>query len=134
MSEFAARLNDLFSYRAGPGQKLVTNDDVVRALTERGQPLSASYLSQLRSGRRENPAPAVVVALAEYFQVRPTYFSGIVETDIHPEDLALLARLHGDGLRALLVHAYHLRTETTDVIVRFAESLRAAEGLMPEDG
>lgn len=133
VSEFASRLNELFTRPVDSGRALPTNRGVARALTERGQPLSASYLCQLRSGRRDSPAPAVIAALADHFGVGPSYFSGITETCAHPDDLALLARLHCSQLARLLVHTHYLSADTVEVIIGFAESLRASEGLQRVD-
>ncbi|MFE3543823.1 transcriptional regulator [Nocardia sp. NPDC059177] len=126
---FASRLNDLFARPLVPGEPAPTSRGVARALTERGQPLSGPYLSQLRSGQRENPAPAVVAALAAYFGVHPSHFAPATDTFSHPADLAVLTRLRCDRLRTLLVHAHHLPADSLDLMVRFAESLRASEGL-----
>ena len=37
--------------------------------------LIAAYLSQLRSGNRTNPSAATMAALANFFRIKPAYFT-----------------------------------------------------------
>ena len=37
--------------------------------------MSAPYLSQLRSGNRTNPSSATMAALANFFRIKPAYFT-----------------------------------------------------------
>lgn len=74
-TSFAHRLNRLFTTITAPGCPPFTNADVRRALAARGVTISQPYLSQLRTGRRPQPPPRLVDALAEFFGVSPAYFT-----------------------------------------------------------
>ncbi len=73
---FAARLNRLFDTIYPPGRGPYASSELVRAVECRGMELSAPYLSQLRSGRRENPSLETMELIAEFFGIRSDYFTG----------------------------------------------------------
>ncbi|MGW5316437.1 hypothetical protein [Nocardia thailandica] len=73
-----------------------------------------------------------MVGLAEFFGVEPAYFYSATAGLPATQDLALLSWLRGEPLRTLLVHAHHVPADSLDLLVRFAEMLRAAEGLAPD--
>ena len=71
---FAARLNRLFDTVYSPGRGH-TSAEVIAALKAEGITMSAPYLSQLRSGNRTNPSSATMAALANFFRIKPAYFT-----------------------------------------------------------
>lgn len=72
---FAARLNRLFDTVYPPGRGPHTSAEVIAALKSEGVTMSAPYLSQLRSGNRTNPSAATMAALANFFRIKPAYFT-----------------------------------------------------------
>src|ERR1700759_5733860 len=72
---FSARLNRLFDTVYPPGRGPHTSAEVIAALKAEGITMSAPYLSQLRSGNRTNPSSATMAALANFFRIRPAYFT-----------------------------------------------------------
>ncbi|THA72561.1 hypothetical protein E6R60_26905 [Streptomyces sp. A0642] len=49
-------------------------DKINEKLDQGKQPIQASYLRELRSGKRTNPTKDVIQALASFFRVSPAYF------------------------------------------------------------
>lgn len=90
---FQLQLNTLFN----ASKSRLTNRKVVNALLTRNCQISAPYLSQLRTGTRQNPSDEVVGALADYFGVTPAYFFTTPQNDRNltcSEDGQIVARLH----------------------------------------
>jgi transcriptional regulator with XRE-family HTH domain len=104
---FAARLNRLFRTVYPPGRGPYMSLELVRALEARGLTLSAPYLSQLRSGRRDNPSFDTMYMIAEFFGIRSDYFTG--------RDAAYCARLEEELDWLDLVHDPGVRLLTTAV-------------------
>ena len=75
MSSFAEKLDKLFTTIRRPDGSQFTMADVASEISAAGEiKLSASYLSELRSGRKDNPNIWVVNAIAEYFGQPIEYF------------------------------------------------------------
>ena len=75
MSSFAEKLDRLFTTMRKPDGSQFTMSDVASEISAAGDVrLSASYLSELRSGRKDNPNIWVVNAIAEYFGQPIEYF------------------------------------------------------------
>ncbi|MFJ2667728.1 helix-turn-helix domain-containing protein [Nocardia fluminea] len=128
MTHFATRLNELFDNPTGPDVRQCTNRQVARMLQAAGHRISAPYLSQLRSGHRDNPSPKTVAALAEYFQVRPDYFFLADHSGI--DDQTLIRALELKEPRALLLRAVGLSSEAMDILLTMAERLRVSDRLL----
>jgi transcriptional regulator with XRE-family HTH domain len=95
---FADKLNRLFDTVHPPGRRPYTSAEVVAGLRANGTPMSAPYLSQLRSGNRDNnPSTATVVALANFFGIDPAYFTDDKYAEQLDEKLDALAQLRGRG-------------------------------------
>ncbi len=127
--DFAARLNKLFSIVHPPGRRPHTNAEVADALAGNGHQISKPYISQLRSGQRNNPSDETVAALARFFKVKPDYFFNDIYAAKVDHDLELLAQLKGYGLRRLSTRAFDLSEESQNLLSSMAEKLRASEGL-----
>jgi transcriptional regulator with XRE-family HTH domain len=70
----ADKLNHLFAVvRRADGAEYY-GKDVVAAVRDTGVELSASHLSELRRGIKSNPTVRVLQALADFFEVRVSYF------------------------------------------------------------
>ena len=79
---FADKLDQLFATIRRPDGSVWSLTDVVGSVNEAGQTkLSASYLSELRSGRKAQPNIWVANALAQFFGQPLEYF---VEDDMEP--------------------------------------------------
>lgn len=131
MTHFAARLNELFDNPSAPDVRQCTNRQVARMLQAAGHRISAPYLSQLRSGNRENPSAKTVAALAEYFRVTPDYFFLAAH---HPgvDDHTLIRALELEEPCALLLRAVGLSSEAMDILVAMAERLRVSDRLLDD--
>ena len=71
----AARLSQLFEQTRRPDGKEWSALQVAKAVKAAGVATSHQYVSQLRSGERNNPSFVLVEALATFFSVPVSYFS-----------------------------------------------------------
>ena len=71
----AARLSQLFEQVRRPDGKEWSAIQVAKAVSASGVATSHQYVSQLRSGERDNPRFVLVEALATFFSVPISYFS-----------------------------------------------------------
>lgn len=70
MPSLADRLNELFRTVHRPDStELWNNETAAWEISRSGPPVSAAYLSQLRTGKRLNPSARHLAALAGIFQV-----------------------------------------------------------------
>jgi transcriptional regulator with XRE-family HTH domain len=91
--------------------------------------VSATYLWQLRKGLRANPTKAHLEALARFFGVNPSYFfDESSEADIEGQ-LALLAVLRDDGVRAIALRSSGLSEGSLQAIQGIVENVRRLEKL-----
>jgi len=72
----ARRLDHLFRTVHPAGRKGYTPAEVATAINQAAgeRVTSGTYLWQLRTGRRDNPTYKVILGLADFFGVSPTYF------------------------------------------------------------
>ncbi len=94
---FAARLNRLFDTVYPPGRGPHTSAEVIAALKSEGVTMSAPYLSQLRSGNRTNPSAATMAALANFFRIKPAYFTDDEYYEKLDKELTWLASMRDEG-------------------------------------
>ena len=122
---FAARLNRLFDTVYPPGRGPHTSAEVIAALKAEGITMSAPYLSQLRSGNRTNPSTATMAALANFFRIKPAYFTDDEYYEKLDRELAWLATMRDDGVRRIALGAAELSAESRqDIAERVNELLR----------
>src|ERR1700756_1554861 len=95
---FAARLNRLFDTVYPPGRGPHTSSEVIAALEAGGVRMTAPYLSQLRSGSRTNPSAATMAALANFFRIKPAYFTDDEYYAKLDEELAWLANMRDESV------------------------------------
>ena len=98
---FAARLNRLFDTVYPPGRGPHTSAEVIAALKAEGVTMSAPYLSQLRSGNRTNPSAATMAALANFFRIKPAYFTDDEYYEKLDKELTWLANMRDEGVRRI---------------------------------
>lgn len=129
---FANLLDRLFVTRMAPDGKPWSLSAVARELTTRGLPTTQSYVSQLRSGDRNNPTLAYVTALASVFGVPTTYFlgSGSLEPSLQA-DVDLAVSLREAGVKGIALRATNLTPESLQMIQQILDSVRQREGLPP---
>src|SRR6202000_2175626 len=96
---FAARLNRLFDTVYPPGRGAHTSAEVIAALKAEGITMSAPYLSQLRSGNRTHPSLATMAALANFFRIRPAYFTDDEYYEKLDKELSWLLVIRDAGVR-----------------------------------
>lgn len=124
---FAARLNRLFDTVYAPGRGPHTSAEVLAALKAEGVTMSAPYLSQLRSGNRTNPSAATMAALANFFRIKPAYFTDDEYFAKLDQELTWLAEMRDAGVRRIAARTVGLSPEAKEDLVRHAEELRRKE-------
>ncbi|MFC9432228.1 transcriptional regulator [Nocardia sp. NPDC057030] len=129
---FALRLNALYAEWGRRHRRRLTNQMVVEALTDRGIPVSLPYLSQLRRGRRTQPAATLVAGLAEFFEVDADYLH-FGDVAYAAADTEIVTQLDDPALRRLTNAVVGLSAESIDYLVRVAEKFRRAEMLPIDD-
>ena len=126
---FAARLNRLFDTVYPPGRGPHTSAEVIGALKAEGVTMSAPYLSQLRSGNRTNPSSATMAALANFFRIKPAYFTDDDYYEKLDNELTWLANMRDEGVRRIAARTVGLSPEAQLNLVHKAEELRRQEHL-----
>ena len=126
---FAARLNRLFDTVYPPGRGAHTSAEVIAALKAEGITMSAPYLSQLRSGNRTNPSSATMAALANFFRIKPAYFTDDADYEKLDKELSWLSTMRDDGVRRIALRAAGLSVQAQQDIVERVDELRRAEHL-----
>ena len=105
---FSARLNRLFDTVYPPGRGPHTSAEVIAALKSEGITMSAPYLSQLRSGNRTNPSSATMAALANFFRIKPAYFTDDDYYEKLDKELSWLCTMRDEGVRRIAVRSFGL--------------------------
>ena len=126
---FAARLNRLFETVYPPGRSQHTSAEVIAALKAEGITMSAPYLSQLRSGNRTNPSAATMAALANFFRIKPAYFTDDEYFEKLDQELTWLADMRDEGVRRIAARTVGLSAQSKEDLVTRAEELRRKEHL-----
>jgi transcriptional regulator with XRE-family HTH domain len=126
---FSARLNRLFDTVYPPGRGPHTSAEVIAALKAEGVTMSAPYLSQLRSGNRTNPSSATMAALANFFRIRPAYFTDDEYYEKLDKELSWLLIMRDEGVRRIAVLASGLSAQAQQDVVHRVDELRRKEDL-----
>ncbi|MGW4652204.1 XRE family transcriptional regulator [Kitasatospora sp. NPDC004289] len=122
------RIEQLFRTVRRPNGEPHSNEEVARACREAtGETFSATYLWQLRTGRRDNPTKRHLEALAQYFQVPPAYFFEDEQGDRIAEELALLGALRDAGVQEVALRAVTLSPEGLGTISDMIEAIARRE-------
>ncbi|WP_433574727.1 transcriptional regulator [Nocardia brasiliensis] len=129
-SDFAEQLNALFEQWQIDNGQLLTNREVAELATAAGFPMSASYLSQLRSGARDNPSSAVLAGLARVFHACRDPAPTLVGAAAAARDNQMIAAVANARLRRLLRLASGLSEPACDILITFSDKLRRVEGLL----
>ncbi|WP_433887533.1 XRE family transcriptional regulator [Streptomyces sp. CA-111067] len=108
----AEKIDALFRVVRRADREQYSHEEVARACREAtGDSFSATYLWQLRTGRRDNPTKRHLEALAQFFQVPVAYFFDDAEGAQVAAELQLLGALRDAGVRSVALRAVNLSPE-----------------------
>jgi ESX-1-secreted protein regulator len=141
-ASFREKLERLFVAVRHPDGSQYSLADVAAAVNAEGSAkLSASYLSELRSGRKDNPSIWVVSALARFFGQPIEYFlddrDPVASRDDHGDAVVAMDRLSSDDrlrraldshdVRRIAMRASRLTPEDRDRVADLIERLSDEE-------
>jgi transcriptional regulator with XRE-family HTH domain len=116
-STLAEKIDALFRVVRRPNHEQFSHEEVARACREAtGESFSATYLWQLRTGRRDNPTKRHLEALAGFFQVPVAYFFDEEQGAAIAKELELLGALRDAGVRSVALRAVNLSPEGVSTI------------------
>jgi transcriptional regulator with XRE-family HTH domain len=120
----AYKLHRLFSIVHPPNRGELSYKEVADAIYRRsGIGVSPAYLAHLRKGIRDNPRKELLEAIADVFEVHPSYFfRGEVAERVN-RDLDLIAAMRDDRIRRLAAHASRLSDDHLRVAMTVVEEL-----------
>lgn len=137
-SPLAERLNHLFAHMHPPGAPY-TNAYVAEEISQGAEygdvTLSEQYLSMLRKGRRSNPRPEVLRALAKFFAVPVGYLVGDLsqpQADRVEEELRFLAAMRDQRVRTIALRSVGLPPEVQDSLTTIISQFRQQMDLPPD--
>ena len=126
----AEKLDRLFATLHARGRARYSYRAVADAIQAHGGPtLSASYLWQLHTGRKDNPTKRQLEGLAAFFGVPPDYFFDDEAAARLDAELALVAALRDAGVRRIALRAAGLSPRSLTVLAGLLDHLRRLEGL-----
>lgn len=91
--------------------------------------MSAPYLSQLRSGNRTNPSASTMTALANFFRIKPEFFTDDDYYEKLDRELTFLASMRDDGVRRIAARTVGLSPEAQRDVAEKVDELRRREQL-----
>lgn len=128
MPRLATQLNHLFATVPRPGGRdLWTNEDAAATMTDTGVAMSAAYLSQLRTGKRDNPSARHLAAIARLFEVPMEYFFDPEVAAKIDADLRLLVAVRDAGVHTIALRAQGLSEESLSGVAGMIEHIRRLE-------
>jgi transcriptional regulator with XRE-family HTH domain len=111
-STLAEKIDMLFQVVRRPGYEQFSHEEVARACREwSNESFSATYLWQLRHGKRDNPTKRHLEALAHFFHVPVAYFFDDDQGSAIAKELALLGALRDAEVRSMALRAVALSPE-----------------------
>ncbi|MFF4407697.1 helix-turn-helix domain-containing protein [Streptomyces sp. NPDC001262] len=133
-SPLAQRLNYLFANMHPPGAPYTNGhvaEEISRGAEEYGGvSLTEQYLSMLRNGRRANPSPDVLRALAKFFAVPVGYLMGDLSASQAArveEEVRFLVAMRDQRVRAIALRSVGLPPEVQDslttIICQFRQQM-----------
>ncbi|WP_030662718.1 helix-turn-helix domain-containing protein [Streptomyces rimosus] len=132
--KLAVRLDNLFK-TVRPKGKHWTNAEVAEALKQADPELRVGgvYLSQLRTGKRSNPSPDLLAALARFFGVSVAYFFDDEVAESVLSQVAAIEALRQAGVRSVAMRAAGMKKENLQAITAIMDQYRQMQGLPPVD-
>lgn len=131
----ATRLAHLFETVHPANRGPYGNPEVAKAINEKAgqQVLSATYLWQLRTGKRTDPTHSRLTAIADFFGVDVAYFYEDDAAKRTNSQLKLAAALANPLIQQLALSANGLSDDTLHAIEAMIQSARRIEGLTAPD-
>lgn len=127
-TSLAEKIGTLFQVVRRPNRDQFSHEEVARACREAtGETFSATYLWQLRTGRRDNPTKRHLEALAQFFQVPVAYFFDDDQSSAIARELELLGALRDAGVRSVALRAVNLSPEGIGTISDMIDVLARRE-------
>lgn len=127
-TSLAEKIGTLFHVVRRPNRDQFSHEEVARACREAtGETFSATYLWQLRTGRRDNPTKRHLEALAQFFQVPVAYFFDDDQSSAIARELELLGALRDAGVRSVALRAVNLSPEGIGTISDMIDVLARRE-------
>jgi transcriptional regulator with XRE-family HTH domain len=132
----ASRLDLLFRtvHPAGRGPYTPAEVATVINASEGAETISATYLWQLKTGRRDNPTYKHLIALARFFDVSPTFFFPDSETQRGEVPAEVKLALRDDSIRQIALRAAGLSERSLTVIADMVSNARTLEDSRPRRG
>jgi transcriptional regulator with XRE-family HTH domain len=131
----ADKINKLFTIIRTPDGAQHTNNEVAVACRETtGESFSATYLWQLRTGRRENPTKRHLEALATFFDVPVAYFFDDNQGKQIQAELELLAALRNAEVCNVALRAANLSPEGLGMVKDIIDTIVKREANRRADG
>lgn len=129
----ASRLDLLFRTVHPAGRGPYTPAEVAETInaSEGSETISATYLWQLRTGRRDNPTYKHLIGLARFFDVSPAFFFPDAETVRGELPSEVKLALKDDSVREIALRAAGLSERSLEVIAEMVSNARALEGSRP---
>lgn len=125
----AERLNHLFAAVRPPGgDREYQGKEVIAAIRAAGGEMSESYLSELRRGIKPNPTIRHLDALAQFFGIRPGYFTDDLVAEEVEAELELRIAMRTSNVKDLA-----LRVAGLDPIERAAMNRILAQIISEHD-
>lgn len=127
----ASKLEHLFATIPQPGNRgSYTNEAVAIELRKIGVSVTAVHVSNLRTGRRDNPSARLLAGLAEVFGVPIAYFFDPERERAVNEQLEALAELRDAQVQGLM-----LRSDGVDAttVMHFIAALKQIRGMEAND-
>ncbi|WP_042410937.1 helix-turn-helix transcriptional regulator [Streptacidiphilus carbonis] len=127
-STLAEKIDALFRVVRRPDHDPYSHEEVARACREAsGESFSATYLWQLRTGRRDNPTKRHLEALAGFFHVPVAYFFDDDQGTAIARELELLGALRDARVRSVALRAVNLSPEGVSTISDIIDVLARRE-------
>jgi transcriptional regulator with XRE-family HTH domain len=127
-SSLAEKIDTLFQVVRRPNREQFSHEEVAKACREAtGETFSATYLWQLRTGRRDNPTKRHLEALAQFFHVPVAYFFDDDQGAAIAKELELLGALRDAGVRSVALRAVNLSPEGIGTISDMIDVLARRE-------
>ena len=130
MPDLAPRLNHLFATVPKPDRNgYWTNEQASAELGRQGTSMSHAYLSQLRTGKRDNPSARHLAAIAALFGVPMEYFFDTEVADKINADLRLLVAVRDSGVQGVAMRAHGLSPASLASLEGIIDQVRRLERL-----
>ncbi|RLU79333.1 hypothetical protein CTZ27_37375 [Streptomyces griseocarneus] len=117
------------------GQRPPSNEEVATAINIAAgeKTISATYVWQLRTGRKTNPTMRHLEALAQHFGVSAAYFLSDEESRKIDDQLALLGALKQSDTRSIALRSTGLSESSRRALHSMIDQLRKLEGLSDDE-